>query len=99
MYHEAHKNATRLARTHGEDDMKHVRWARIDYMREWEICTRWLLFRSVHSPKFNAGRSRRSQSPSLPVTLHGESSRIPLIFKGTGYRHRLQSRPYGTLGA
>lgn len=28
--------------------MDHFHFARVDYMREADICTRWLIFRSVH---------------------------------------------------
>ncbi|KAI9632101.1 uncharacterized protein MKK02DRAFT_6909, partial [Dioszegia hungarica] len=48
-YLDTHRNITRLTREHqkaGKKGMDHFRFARVDYMREAEICTRWLIFSS-----------------------------------------------------
>lgn len=61
---EMHNNATRMAREYiaspplEEDknvdekiaNLKNVKWARIDYMTEWESCARWMVTRYVDPP-------------------------------------------------
>jgi hypothetical protein len=44
MFTQAHHNATILAR---EKPVEGVKWARLDYLTEPDICTRWSVFRYV----------------------------------------------------
>lgn len=53
MFYDAHTNATALARKH--NDLPHVRWARIDYITESILSTRWLVFKYAIHP---LGRKR-----------------------------------------
>jgi hypothetical protein len=43
--------------------MDHFRFARVDYMREAEICTRWLIFRSAGLPP-----TRRKGTVAYPLS-------------------------------
>lgn len=42
---QAHTNATAIY--HNSTNLGEIKWGRIDYITEWQLCTSWLLFKWV----------------------------------------------------
>ena len=46
QFNDAHTNATRESKD--VEGIDHVKWARVDYQTEVELCTRWLVLKYVY---------------------------------------------------
>jgi len=54
-FFDAHTNATKLWQEAQADDtieeeLLNVKWARLEYLTDLELCTKWLIFRCVLLP-------------------------------------------------
>ncbi|OCF43780.1 hypothetical protein I317_02384 [Kwoniella heveanensis CBS 569] len=62
-YLDAHSEAAKLAKS--DESLSKFRWARLDYIAEWEICTKWLLMRPPYVVFISdKGRTLRFLKPS-----------------------------------
>ncbi|WVQ93926.1 hypothetical protein IAU59_001004 [Kwoniella sp. CBS 9459] len=64
LYLEAHSKAAKKAKADESLSLSKYRWARIDYIAEWEICTKWLIMRPPYIVFISdKGRTLRFLSP------------------------------------
>ncbi|WVF66305.1 hypothetical protein IAT40_001045 [Kwoniella sp. CBS 6097] len=71
VYLDAHSEAAKRAKAESDSDsltdasLSRFRWARIDYIAEWEICTKWLMMKPPYIIFISEkGRKLRFLSPS-----------------------------------